>query len=322
MSPRVLPLAVALATACASPGHSFDAQGHRGARGLLPENTLPGFARALELGVTTLELDVGLSADGAVVVNHEPWVDPKRCLASDGARIEGERGPLLRDLGREALRAFDCGSLNPDPEAFPEPPRVDLPGTPMPTLHEVFALVAARGGDVRLNVEIKAEPGDPDTRPLPEMVDATLAAIRRAGAVERTTLQSFHWRALALAKEREPGLRTAALVSPQNLDPAWLGGLDPDAHPDFLSLLRAAPYVDELSPWWRQLVPGRFHLGHTVGEFQAAGYRVVPWTVNEPERMREMIALGVDGLITDYPDRLVAEVERAGLVLAPPGDRN
>lgn len=321
---RAFPVAIAIVTtACASaPGDSsagFDVQGHRGARGLLPENTLPAFARAMELGVTTLELDVGVSRDGVVVVSHDPWIHPARCRGPEGRRIGAERGPLLRDLTAQALRAFDCGGLNPDPEAFPEPPRVNLPGTPMPTLDEVFELVAARGSDVRLSIEIKATPGDVDTLPLSEMVDATIAAIHRAGAVERTALQSFEWRALALAKQRDPRLRTVALVSPHNLDPAWLGGLDPASFPDLLSLVGAAPYVDEVSPWWRHLVPGEHDLGVEVGALQAAGYRVVPWTVNEPGPMRAMLALGVDGLISDYPDRLITEVRRAGLRVARPG---
>jgi glycerophosphoryl diester phosphodiesterase len=320
-------LAMMLA-ACASPPatysapEGFDVQGHRGARGLLPENTLPAFARALELGVTTLELDVGMTRDGVVVLGHDPYLDPAVCLGPGGGRIEGERGPLLRDLDAAAVRAYDCGSLNPDPVAFPEPPRANRPGTPMPTLDEVLQLVAAHGAATRLNVEIKATPvsiaGRPQTLPLEQMVDATLSSLRRADALEHTTLQSFHWRALALAKRREPRLRTTALVSPHNLDPAWLDGLDPAAFPDFLALLRAAPYVDDVSPWWRMLVPGEFALGVEVRAFQEAGYRVVPWTVNDAETMRAMLALGVDGLISDYPDRLLEEVLRAGLPVASP----
>ena len=89
-------------------------QGHRGARGLLPENTLEGFERAIELGVTTLEIDVGMSRDGVVVVAHDPWVSPELCLAPGGERIVGERGPLLRHLDLREIQAFDCGSLNPD----------------------------------------------------------------------------------------------------------------------------------------------------------------------------------------------------------------
>ena len=325
---RCAALTLAGIVACASPPapapapapDGFDVQGHRGARGLLPENTLPGFARALELGVTTLEIDVGVSRDGVVLAHHDPWVHPEVCFAPGGVRIEAERGPLLRDLDAAALRAYDCGSLNPDPAAFPEPPRESRPGAPMPTLGEILDLVAARRGSARLNVEIKAVPvevsGEPLTLPLEEMVDATLAVLRRAGAIERATLQSFDWRVLALAKQREPRLRTVGLVSPHNLGPAWLGGLDPAAHPDFLALLRAAPHVDEVSPWWRMLVPGEFALGVEVSALRAAGYRVVPWTVNDRETMRAMLELGVDGLITDYPDRLLDEVRRAGLRVA------
>jgi hypothetical protein len=145
MSLAMMLAACASPPATHSPPEGFDVQGHRGARGLLPENTLPAFARALELGVTTLELDVGMTRDGVVLLGHDPYLDPAVCLGPGGGRIEGERGPLLRDLDAAAVRAYDCGSLNPDPVAFPEPPRANRPGTPTPTLDEVLQLVAAHG---------------------------------------------------------------------------------------------------------------------------------------------------------------------------------
>ena len=124
----VFGLVVAAAVATAEAPREFDVQGHRGARGLLPENTLAGFARALELGVTTLELDVGVSRDGHVVVAHDPYVNPELCLTPTGDRLIGKRGPLLRHLDLKEIQAFDCGSLNPDAERFTEPPRRNLRG--------------------------------------------------------------------------------------------------------------------------------------------------------------------------------------------------
>ena len=109
----------------------FDAQGHRGARGLLPENTLPAFRRALELGVSTLELDLGVTRDRQVVVSHDRGIDPKVCAHADGTPVTAPA--LLRDLTLAEVQAFDCGRLNPDRKRFPEPPRENLPGARIPS---------------------------------------------------------------------------------------------------------------------------------------------------------------------------------------------
>lgn len=289
-----------------SAADDFDVQGHRGARGLWPENTLAGFAHALELGVTTLEMDLGVTRDGAVVVAHDPFVNPKLCLGPDGAPLAGERGPLLRDLTLQEVQAYDCGSLNPDPTRFPEPPRVNLPGQRIPTLREVFALVRERGDErVRFSVEIKTRPGEDDTLPLSEFVAAVVGVLRDEGDVARATVEAFDWRALILAKQLEPELQTAALLA--QLDPLWQAGLDAQETGGVLGMLeRLSGSIDVFSPWWRMLVPGDDYLGVEVSEYQAAGFRVVPWTVNAPEPMRALLRLGVDGLITDYPDRLLA----------------
>ena len=306
-----IPLNCARPEAVNPEDYEVEVQGHRGARGLLPENTLPAFDLALELGVTTLELDVGLSRDGVVVVAHDPYVSPSLCLKPGGSLIDAKRGPLLRELSLAEIQRYDCGSLNPDAERFPEPPRVNLPGTRIPSLAEVYALAAERHSSVRFNVEIKSWPNDRDTAPLETFVAKVIEVIRNAQAVEGTTLQSFNWHALEAVKRNEPRLRTAGLVAPDTLDHSWLG-LDPEHFPDFLSLLKAADYVDELSPYWPQLLPGRDSLGVSVEALQSAGYRVVPWTLNDRESMRSALDLEVDGIITDFPNVLIEEVRRAG----------
>lgn len=314
---RAALLCVGLLGACSSPDPSpeaeaprvaFDAQGHRGARGLLPENTLPAFERALELGVSTLELDVGVTRDRAVVVAHDAYVPPAICLRGDGRPIDGERGPLLRDLSLAEVRAYDCGSLNPDLQRFPEPPREQRPGTPMPTLGEVFDLVALRGDThVRFSVEIKLQPGDLETLPAPEFVVVVLDEVKQHDLLARVSLQSFDWRALVLAKQKAPGIQTVALLAPDTLDPEWLNGLEPQAFDGVLGLLRAAqPYVDVFSPYWRMLLPPANERPLPLPEIQAAGFPVVPWTVNDEDDMRALMRLGVDGIISDYPDRLLA----------------
>ncbi len=138
--------------------------------------------------------------------------------------------------------------------------------------------------------------------------------IRRYHVSSRVTVQCFHWRALELVKRHHPRQQTAALLAPDTLSPEWLAGLDPETAGDTaLGLLRAAPEViDVFSPYWRQVVPGSpQYAGSTVEELQAAGFAVVPWTVNRRRQMADLLALGVDGLITDYPDVLIALLEEA-----------
>ncbi len=298
-----------------SSGEMFDAQGHRGARGLLPENTIEGFRRALELGVSTLELDLGVTRDREVVVCHDRSINPKICRRVDGTTILTPA--LLRQLSLAEVQSFDCGALNPDPKRFPEPPRENVPGARIPTLRDVFRLAADFGDDrVRFNLEVKIDPEVDDTVPIEEFVALVVGLVEERGLVPRVTLQSFDWRVLELAKQRAPELTTAALLAPESMKPEWLGGLDPKAlGGTSLGLLRAADaYVDLYSPYWRLIVPrSPVYLGSSVAEIQAAGFPVVPWTVNSKRRMEKMLDLGVDGLITDYPDVLIGLLEERGV---------
>lgn len=293
-------------------------QGHRGARGLRPENTLPAFARAIELGVSTLELDLGLSRDGELVVTHNPRVSADLCLDANGEPI-AKPGPRVRELSLAELRAFDCGSLPADPERFPSPPHEPRPGTGMPTLGEVFELARERGAEgVHFNIEVKVDPGSEDTPAVLSIVRAVIEEVQRHGMLARTTLQCFDWSALRAARKIEPRLRTAALLAPDTLGPEWQAGLSLEEHGDALGLLRAARnFVDDFSPFWRQLVPGRAYAGHPVEAYQQAGFAVIPWTVNDLETMARLVDLGVDGLITDRPDLLMEMARERGLRVAP-----
>ncbi len=313
-----------LGLACAStpprpPREPFDAQGHRGARGLLPENTLPAFRKALELGVSTLELDTGVTADGVVVVSHNRRLSAEICLGPDGERLPEEGGPLLRDLTLDEVRFYDCGSLNPSPRRFPEPPRRNLRGLPIPTLAEVFDLAAELDPGVRFNIEMKVDPTVDETVPLEEFVIRLLDLVGERGLEERVTIQCFDWRGLELVKARRPDLTTAALLSPETVDgepSPWLNGLSlAGGGGTALGLLEGArDYVDVFSPYWRQVTPGAWgYLDSTVEEIQAAGFPVIPWTVNSPRRIEKTLDLGVDGLISDYPDRLLEILRRRGV---------
>ena len=313
--PLVVALLALVAAGCAS---RLDIQGHRGARGLLPENTLPAFERAIDLGVTTLELDVAVTRDGVVVISHDASLNPDITRGPGGAFL-AERGPAIHDLTFEALQGYDVGRLNPDrnyAKAFPEQQAVD--GTRIPRLSDLFDL-AKRKGDarVRFNVEIKSDPTRPELSLAPEpFARAVVEEIRRAGMQRRVVVQSFDWRPLAVVHEIAPDIETAFLtVRAQGFDTICTG---PAAGK------RDAPAGDcQASPWTgrhqyrdygsvpkmvkaaggRVWSPRYQDVDEAVlREAHALGLRVVVWTVNEPEAIGKMLALGVDGIISDRPD--------------------
>ena len=302
----------------------FDLQGHRGARGLAPENTLAGFARALAIGVTTLELDCGVTRDGVVVVSHDRLLSPDHTRGADG-RFLDSAGPAIVDLGYEALRQYDVGRIKPGSEyaaAFPEQQPVD--GERIPRLADVFALVERSGNrTVRFNIETKIDPARPEQTVSPLAFARALSqAIRDAGMASRVTVQSFDWRTLRLLGALAPEIALVALTDQQPDEDTveigkpgaspWLGELDVDDHGGSVPKLVQALGAKTWSPHARDLTPA------LVIEAHALGLAVVPWTVNEPKDMALAIALGVDGLITDYPDRLRALLESKGIAVPPP----
>lgn len=309
--------AFALAALLCSPLFAFDLQGHRGARGLAPENTLRAFARALDLGVTTLELDVGVTADGVVVVAHDPALNPALTRDASGAWLQA-RGPLLKALTYAQLQAYDVGRIAPEsPYARTFSAQQAQDGTRIPTLAQVFDLVKARGAAVRFNIETKLNPRQPDdTVPMEAMADALLKVVRDAGMRERVSIQSFDWRSLQRVQQLEPAIPTVYLtvqtLNNNNVnDPAWTAGLRLADHGSVPRLVKAAGGAT-WSPNGGALTEP------LVREAQALGLKVVPWTVNEPADMDRFIAWGVDGIITDYPDRLREAMQRRGLPLPPP----
>lgn len=302
---------------------SFDLQGHRGARGLLPENTLPGFEAALAIGVTTLELDVGLTKDGVLVVHHDRNLNPDRTRGADGAWLRSE-GPSLRSLTLAALGSYDVGRIKPDSDyAERYSTQQGLDGVTVPALVDVLARGdALSAGRMRYNIEIKTSPLDPEETAEPETFAAALAGtIRAAGAENRATVQSFDWRGLVALKEVAPEIATAFLTAQQTwLDNVrmgqigtspWTAGLDLDG--EGLSVPQA---IDRFggsiwSPYFRDLNADR------LAEAQGLGIKVIVWTVNEPADMAALIDLGIDGIITDYPDRLRRVMAEKGLPLPP-----
>jgi glycerophosphoryl diester phosphodiesterase len=311
-------------TGAAEAGRAFDLQGHRGARGLWPENTLAGFAGALAIGVTTLELDCGVTKDSVVVVSHDRRINPDHTRGADGQFLAAE-GPALVDLAYDEVLQYDVGRIRPGSDyaaLFPKQQAVD--GERIPRLADVFALVERSGNrSVRFNVETKLDPARPEqTTSALAFSRALVAAIRDAGMASRTTVQSFDWRTLRLIRELAPEIDLVALTDQQPDEDTieigkpgaspWLGGFDVDEHGGSVPKLVQALGAKTWSPHAGDLTPA------LVVEAHALGLAVVPWTVNEPEDLSRAIALGVDGLITDYPDRLRALLEAKGVTVPAP----
>ncbi|ARA94867.1 glycerophosphodiester phosphodiesterase [Rhodothermaceae bacterium RA] len=295
-------LVVLLLTACtASTIHPdaampFDLQGHRGARGLLPENTMPAFRRALELGVTTLEMDVVISKDGQVVVSHEPWFSGTICTQPDGTPVpvEDERRFNLYALPYAEIARYDCGSRR-----HPRFPRQQPVPAVKPLLKDVIAMAEAYVAEtgrppVHYNIETKSTPeGDGLYHPEPERFTRLLYDVLvETGIKDRSIIQSFDVRTLQVVRRLDPALRLALLV-----------GREADAGVDGnLERLGFTPAL--YSPDYRLVDAALVEAVH------ARGMQLIPWTVNDLDEMRRLKALGVDGLITDYPDvgvQLLAE---------------
>jgi len=294
-------LLLALAAAPVLSAQAFDLQGHRGARGLAPENSLPGFAAALAIGVSTLELDVGVTRDGVVVIHHDRRLNPDIARDAGGRWIEAP-GPLLRELDYESLQRYDVGRLRPGSAyAAQFPAQEGRDGVRVPRLADLFALVRKSGNEtVRFNIETKLSPAAPgETLPPRPFARAVVAEIRKAGVAERVTVQSFDWRTLRVVEEEAPEIATA-----------YLTGRRRDAGSQALAVHEAGGKL--WSPSYHELDSA------SLIEARRLGLRVVPWTVNDPGFIARFLDLGVDGLITDYPDRVRAELARRGVALPAP----
>ena len=290
---------------------AIEIQGHRGARGLLPENTLPSFERAIELGVDVLELDLGMTRDGVPVVHHDRALNPEHTRDAAGAWL-APPGAFLNTLDLADLADLDVGRATPGSrtaERFPE--QVPRDGARIPTLADVLALGRRPGAErLRFNIETKLNALAPEETADPEeFARAVIAVLREERMAERANLQSFDWRVLFEARRLAPELETVCLTAERrwldNLlrgEPGpspWTAGLDIDAFGGSVPRLVEAAGCAVWSPFYRDLTE------ETVAEAHALGLRVVVWTVNEVDDMLALARLGVDGIITDYPDRAV-----------------
>jgi glycerophosphoryl diester phosphodiesterase len=312
-------LAGAALLSLALAAHAFDLQAHRGGRGLWPENTLQAFDQAVAMGVSTLELDIALTADGVPVISHDMALNPDHTRDASGAWLATE-GPLIRSLTLAQLQAYDVGRLRPGSQ-YAEQFATQAPkdGERIPTLAALFERVKARKAHaVRFNIETKIDPTRPDDSASPDiMVRALLAAIDKAGMADRVTIQSFDWRSLARVGQLAPQMPRAYLSTARTLkDSRWTAGLNAADFGSTPQLVKAAAGTTPGPVVWSPA--GNTVTAAAVKEAQTLGLQVVPWTINTRADMATLIGLGVDGMITDYPDRLRTEMRTQGLAMPLP----
>lgn len=277
----------------------FDLQAHRGGRGETTEESLRAFAKSLELGVTTIELDVVLTGDSQPLVWHDPIISPAKCVDT-GPVIAGDPqypyvGKPVRDLALMQIRTLDCGL----PQAA-YPGAEVVRGNVIATLPEVFALGDSYHADVRYNIEAKTDVESPSAAgDAQRLVEVILTAVRAAGKIGAVDIQSFDWRMLPMVRRAEPAVPLVALW-----DHTTVAVGDP---------VTAATAVgaDVLAPEYTMVDRDFVERAHALGR------RVIPWTVNDADAMRAQIALGVDGVITDYPATLRKVMAELGMPLPP-----
>jgi glycerophosphoryl diester phosphodiesterase len=276
---------------------SFDLQGHRGARGLFPENTLEGFAATIALGVDTIELDVAMTADGVVVVSHDPALNPDLTRREDGQWL-AVTGPAIRSLSRAELRRYDVGRLRPGSRyARQYPQQQPADGARIPALGEVFSLTVPAGVHVSAEVKVAAEQAE---LAIP-LAEAVVEAAQGAQAMTLLSVRSFDWRPLRHLRRRRPEVPLTWLTS----DATFSAAAAPAA------IAAEAGAGMDWKPVWApehtQVTPA------LLAEAHALGVAVAPWTVNAPADMARLIAWGADGLCTDRPDLAHEAMLAAGL---------
>ena len=304
---------LAPAPAALSAPQSFDVQAHAGGRGATTGESLRAFAKSLELGVSTLEFDINITRDDQPLVWHDPTIKPEQC-DDNGPAFPGDPqypyvGKAVHDLTVTQIRTLNCGK--PDSQF----PRAEVvAGNKIATLPEVFELADSYRADVRYNIETKVQADQPNLSASPqEFVDVILAAVRSAGKADRVEIQSFDWRTLPLVHQADPSIPLVALWDEHTWAPGspWLAGVDPSAVGDPM-VGATMVCADILSPDYT-LVAGRPFVDHA----HALGLEVIPWTVDDAGVMRQQIADGVDGIITNYPALLRTVLADFGIALPP-----
>lgn len=311
----------------------FDLQAHRGGIGMTTEESLEGFGKAMRLGVTTLELDTQITKDRKVVVNHDRQVSAQKC--ADTAPVKAGDpmypyvGKYIKDLTLAQLKTMDCGYQQLP--GFPEQEQVK--GFRMVELKDVLGLVKSyKAKQLTLNIETKVEAGAPEqTAPRELFVRRVFEEIHASGIEKQVTIQSFDWGALKEMHRLAPKWPLVALTNYDFLQVGkpgaspWLGGIDADDYDgDFVKAAAAAiPGVTALSPNYGFPQNGtisdpnfRFYPDATmVAEAHARGLKVIPWTCDDPATVSALMDMGVDGIITNYPNRVRAIMAERGMRL-------
>lgn len=297
ISAKAFATAVTIFAVLAADAGAFEIVGHRGARGLRPENTLAAFQAGVAAGATTVEADVTLTRDRQVVVHHDQRVSGTVCSGPYQNRF-------FKNLTLAQVRRLDCGKRNVADRLAAT--QVPVPGSHIPTLGQVYRAVG-----VRVMVEPKTDPyARRESFPAREVARRVVATIRHARGVRRTTIQSFDWRVLREVGRLEPRLRLQALAEDETVyrGSAWLGGVRIKPHP-FRSGLSSAVQragFDAVALPLSRVTP------MIVGSAHQRGLSVLSYTIDSPSNMLKLIGLGLDGIISDYPDRLVGQVRAAG----------
>ncbi|EID12323.1 glycerophosphodiester phosphodiesterase family protein [Mycobacterium xenopi] len=311
----LLAVAVALGApkpAAAAPAAGFDVVAHRGGAGETTEESLRAFAKSLELGVSTLEFDIGITKDHQPVVWHDATIEPSKC-ADTAPAFTGDPqypyvGKLVHELTLAQIRMLDCGKL------LSEFPNAEVVwGNKIATLPDVFALTGSYRADVRYDIETKVDAADPARTAGPqEFVDVILAAVRAAGKAGRVEIESFDWRTLPMVRQAEPSIPLVALWNEATWTPGsvWLAGINPAVVGDPIVGAKIVG-ADIVSPDY-EVVDEAF-----VNRAHALGLKVIPATVNDAETMRAQIAAGADGIVTDYPTLLRRMLAELAMPLPP-----
>ncbi|WP_228852256.1 glycerophosphodiester phosphodiesterase family protein [Aegicerativicinus sediminis] len=264
---------------------NIDIQGHRGYRGMFPENSMLGFEKALELGVTTLEMDVVITADKQVIVSHEPYMNHEICLKQNGRTIspKEERKYNIYKMPYSMVKTFDCGS-----KEHPEFPGQEKIPTVKPLLSEVIEMAERKSQrEIQYNIEIKSSLDDDGlfTPELSAFVELVIHVIEEFGVENRTTLQSFDVRALDKINRTGIGVSRSLLV---------------DENETIDQKLKSLTFKPEIiSPYYKLLSTTK------VKELQQQGFKIIPWTVNEKKDIANILQMNVDGIISDYPERVI-----------------
>lgn len=297
--------------------------GHRGARALRPENTIPAYDAGLKIGIDMVDMDVNMTKDGTVVVAHDFALNPDITQSSDGQWISSDN-LLIKDIPLSVLKRYSVGQMKPHTDyALSFPYQVAIPNTSIPTLEEVIQYVKARTGNkVGFQVEIKTDPTHPQWTFTPKhLADATVKILKQENVDDRTELQAFDWRVLLEVQKLDPKIKTAYLTdaniagnmtstNPQ-IAGAWSAGYLLKNYNNSIPKMIKALGGNIWGPEAAQVTK------KNVQEAHNEGIKVVVWTINTEPEINRMIDVHVDGIISDRPDIVRGILASRGYAIPP-----